>query len=280
MLSDINMLDLPDQRIAYVESGTAGSAATPLVLLHGGAVDHRLWRDQLGAYGERHVVAPDARGHGGSSDADAPYRLADDVVTLLDALGIERAALVGLSMGGGTAVDVALEHPGRVAALVVSGTGTSEPEFTDPWCVDVFARWQAAERAADLDAWIAAFMEFTAGPHRTRDQVDPAVWSLVETMARETVLNHLKVDANGVPLPPTSPTPVTETWSRLPKIDVPVLALCGEQDGPDHLRMGRRLADEVQQGDFLTVGGAHYPNLEDPAAFDAAVREFLARHDL
>lgn len=275
-----HLLELSDQRIAYAETSVAGADRTPVVLLHGGAVDRRMWANQMTGLGDRRVVAPDARGHGESSDAVAPYRLADDVVALLDALEIERAVLVGLSMGGGTAVDVALEHPGRVAGLVVCGTGTSEPEFTDPWCVGTFARWREAEQRGDLEGWIDAFMAFTAGPDRSREDVDPAVWDLVEQMARDTLAQHLQVDADGNPVPPVPPTPVTETWERLASIDVPVLALCGDDDGVDHRQMGRRLAREVERGTFVTAPGAHYPNLEDPQAFRAAVRTFLGGHDL
>lgn len=270
-------LELPGQRIAYVEDRGTDHEAAPLVLLHGGAVDHRMWTEQLSAFGERRVVAPDARGHGGSSDAEGAYRLADDVVCLLDSLEIERAVLVGLSMGGGTAVDVALEYPGRVAALVVSGTGTSEPEFTDPWCLDIFAHWRAAEQQGDLEVWIDAFMAFTTGPDRVREDIDRGVWELVETMARDTIENHVRVDAEGVPTPPVPPTPVTGTWERLATVDVPALAVCGAQDGADHLRMGRRLAGEVQNGEFATSPGAHYPNLENPTAFNDLVRDFLSR---
>lgn len=280
MITSPQRLDLPDQQIAYAEVGATGGDATALVLLHGGAVDCRMWSPQMTAFPERTVVAPDARGHGGSTDADAAHRLADDVVALLDGLGIERAVLVGISMGGGTAVDVALEHPDRVAALVVGGTGTSEPEFTDPWCLEAFAQWRYAEEQGDLDAWIRAFMRFTAGPARGQGDVDPNVWELVETMARETIANHLRVDSRGVPIPPTPPTPVTDTWRRLPTIAVPVLAVCGTQDGADHQAMSRRLARDVQRGAFVAVPGAHYPNLEAPDVFNGAVHNFLSRHHL
>lgn len=269
--------ELPEQTISYTLRPGAEGGRVPLVLLHGGAVDARLWTPQIDAFPERTVVAPDARGHGGSSDATGPYRLTDDLVALLDALDIPRAVLVGISMGGGTAVDTALEHPDRVAALVVSGTGTSEPVFTDPWCLETFRRWRQAEQEGDLDAWIDAFMAFTAGPHRTRDDVDPGVWELVETMARETVAGHLRVDEHGMPIPPAPPVPVTRTWERLGQVEVPVLALCGAQDGPDHRAMGERLARSVAHGDYREVPGAHYPNLEDPEAFGAEVRAALER---
>src|SRR5699024_2613242 len=158
---------------------------------HGGGLDHRMWRPQLRDDSGRRVIAPDARGHGSSSPADTPHRLADDVVALLDALEIERAVLAGVSMGGGTAVDVALEHPSRAAGLVVSGTGTSEPEFTDPWVLEILETWNEAGARGDVEAWVAAFMRFTHGPHRTRDDVDTAVWDTIETMVSDTMTHSL-----------------------------------------------------------------------------------------
>jgi 3-oxoadipate enol-lactonase len=278
MTATTHHLELPDQHIAYAEASASDSTLAPLVLLHGGAVDHRMWTPQLTGLRDRRTIAPDARGHGGSSDAESPYSLADDVVALLDALEIERAVLAGVSMGGGTAVDVALEHPDRVAALVVSDTGTSEPTFTDPWCVEAIRQWRLAEQQGNLDAWVDAFMVFTVGPDRVRADVDDDVWELIETMARETVTQHLRVDATGIPIPPVPPTPVPRTWERLRMIEVPVLALCGAQDGPDHRHMGERLAEDVRHGEFTTVPGAHYPNLESPEAFDTKVQDFLRRH--
>lgn len=269
-------LDLPEQRIAYVESGPPDGL--PLLLLHGGAVDKRSWFPQLDSFPEHRVLAIDARGHGESSDAEGPYRLADDVIALMDALGLEQAVPIGVSMGGGTAADLALEHPDRVAALVVAGTGTSEPEFSDPWVLQAFADWKEAEQGTDLDAWVAVLQRFTVGPHRRREEVDPTVWELVDTMARDTVSQHLRFGPDGLPLPPIPPIPVTETWARLPRITVPVLAVGGEFDSGDHRAMGPRLARSVSgPGRYVEIpGAAHYPNLENPEAFDAAVKELLS----
>jgi pimeloyl-ACP methyl ester carboxylesterase len=276
MIAETQFLDLPDQRIAYLECGPPD--ALPLLLLHGGAVDKRSWHPQLTAFPDRRVLAIDARGHGESSDAEEPYRLADDVIALMDALQIARAVPVGVSMGGGTATDLALEHPERVAALVVVGTGTSEPEFTDPWVLQAFADWRAAEQGSDLDAWIDGLQRFTAGPRRTREDVDPAVWELIGTMARDTVTDHLRLGPDGRPVPPLPPTQVTDTWARLPRIEVPVLAVGGEFDSGDHRAMGERLAASVGgPGRYVEIpDAAHYPNLEHPAAFDAEVRELLS----
>lgn len=271
-------LALVDHDVTYVDRPGDG---TPLVLLHGGAVDRRMWAPQLDGLAGRRLLVPDARGHGGTSDARAPYRLCDDVVALLDALEVPRAVLVGVSMGGGTAVDTALEHPDRVAGLVVSGTATSEPRFSEPWALGVFAEWARAEQEADAEAWVRAFLRFVHGPHRTRADVDPGVWAAVETMAREILRDHVQVGPDGTPVPPVRPTPVTRTWERLPQVAVPVLALVGGADGDDHRAMGEQLATLVPDGRLVVVAdAAHYLNLERPSEFDSAVLDFLADHGL
>jgi pimeloyl-ACP methyl ester carboxylesterase len=275
----VELLTLPDQTIAYLDRDP-GTPAVPLVLLHGGAVDRRMWDRQVDAFPERRLLVPDARGHGGSSDASAPYRLCDDVVALLDALGIERAVLVGLSMGGGMAVDTALEHPGRVAALVVSGTGSSEPEFTDPFSLRYLEDRATAEAAGDAEAWIAAHLRFVPGPHRTVADVEPAVYAAVETMLWDTIRGHVVADEDGVPRIPPQPIGVPDTWARMPGITAPVLGIAGGADAADHIAMPRRLAESVPTGRFVTVPDTgHYPNMERPAEFTAAVRGFLADLD-
>lgn len=254
-----------------------GREAAPIVFLHGGGVDHRMWGAQLSAFEERRVVAPDARGHGGTRAPERSYRLCDDVVELLDALQIERAVLVGLSMGGGTAVDTALEHPDRVAGLIVCGTGTSAPQFHDPWALDVLAAWQRTEAAGDKEGWIEAFLRFAPGPHRSSDEVATGVISLLDRMVRDTLADHLRLDQNGVPVPPMPPTPVAAPWVRIPEIDAPLLAIVGELDSRDHWRMVRILGETAPRGEFEVLADtAHYPNMEQPAEFNALIASRLA----
>ncbi|MFG2092339.1 alpha/beta fold hydrolase [Streptomyces sp. NPDC048612] len=118
------------------------------------------------------MIVPDARGHGTSSIETGAFRHTDDLAALLRHLDVGPVVLVGLSMGAGIAVDTALEHPGLVRALVVSGAGTSEPEFRDPWVKDIVAEQDRALAAGDVAGWIDAFMLFAAGPRRTLDDVD------------------------------------------------------------------------------------------------------------
>jgi pimeloyl-ACP methyl ester carboxylesterase len=252
--------------LRYREAGTG----PPVVLLHGGGLDLRSWDEQVGPLSAEHrVITPDARGHGGSSTPTAPYRLCDDVAALLRALDTGAVTLVGLSLGGGIAVDTALEHPELVSALVVSGTGTSEPDFEDPWMLALFTDLDAAEQAKDTAAWLDVFLRLASGPHRGLDEVDPAVVHRLRTMAAHTLTEHDSDDW-------VRPTPVTDTWARAARIGVPLLAVDGSLDADDHLRNSRRLVGTVPDGRAVTVEGtAHYPSMERPAEYTAILRGFL-----
>ena len=245
-------------------------AGRAVVLLHGGFLDHHMWDDQVPALAADHrVIAPDARGHGRSANAAAPFRPADDVAALLRHLDAGPAVLVGVSMGAGVAVDTALEHPGMVRGLVVTGAGTSEPYFTDPWTVETLAAWTAAMAAGDLDASVERFVRLGTGPYRAPGDVDAGVMARQRGMARATMAKH----AAGEPDPIT---PVTGTWERAAGITVPVLAVHGALDSPDHIGMAERLAGSVPDGRTVTIDGtAHYPNMERPGAYNAVVRDFL-----
>ncbi|MGW1280553.1 alpha/beta fold hydrolase [Streptomyces tsukubensis] len=260
------VLPVGDGSLAYQDRGTGD----PLVLLHGGLLDHTVWEEQLDSFARSHrVIAPDFRGHGGSAAGTRPFRHADDVAALLGRLDCGPAVLVGVSMGGGIATDTALEHPGLVRALVVSGAGTSEPDFRDPWTTGVLADFQRALAAGDATGGVERFLDFAAGPYRTLAEVDPEVVGTLREAAFRTLA---RIGADG----PGDVVPVARTWERLPGITVPVLAVNGALDSEGHLRMAGRLVREVADGRTVLVdGSAHYPHLERPGAFDTALAEFL-----
>ncbi|MEU9605885.1 alpha/beta hydrolase [Streptomyces sp. NPDC048057] len=255
-----------DGALAYRDCGTGDA----LVLLHGGFLDHAMWQTQIDFFARSHrVIAPDARGHGGSANATRPFRHTDDVAALLRHLDCAPVVVVGLSMGGGIATDTALEHPDLVRALVVSGVGTSEPDFGDPWTTGVLADFQRALAAGDAAGGIERFLDFAAGPHRTLADVAPEVVHALRQMAWRTLAKHSAGE-------PVAMVPVTRTWERLPGIAVPTLALNGGVDSQDHLRMAGRLAREVANGRTAVVERtAHYPNMERPEVFNAILAEFL-----
>lgn len=262
----MSYLQTADGHLAYREAGSG----PPLVLLHGGFTDHRIWEAQIRTFAATHrVIAYDARGHGASDNATKPFRSADDLAALLEGLHASPAVLVGLSMGGATAVDCALEHPHLVRALVVSGIGTSERLFTDPWTQDVVDAQQRALKEGDLEGWGDAFSRVTVGPYRAADDVDAEVVRKVREMALNTLHKHR-------PDEPDTRVAVTGTWERVGGIGVPVCAINGGLDAPDSLAMAERLIELVPDGRTVTVpGAAHYPNMEDPHRFDAELAAFL-----
>ncbi|HZG88801.1 MAG TPA: alpha/beta hydrolase, partial [Pseudonocardia sp.] len=233
----------------------------------------RMWTPQLASLADDHrVVALDARNHGGSSTATGPYRHCDDVAAVIRRLDLGPAVLMGGSMGAGTALDTALEHPELVRGLVISGAGTSEPEFRDPWALGVMDTCQRAQQAGDGPTWVEAFLLFAAGPRRGLDEVAPDVVALCRLMAEASVA---RFSTPGAVLP-AAPVPVGRTWQRLPEVTAPLLAVVGGIDAVDHIAMAERAARGVRHGSTVTVEGtAHYPNLERPDEFDGIVRRFL-----
>ncbi|MER5490220.1 alpha/beta hydrolase [Streptomyces sp. NPDC002490] len=256
-----------DGELAYRDLGSGD----PVVLLHPGFLDHRFHDGHLpalAAAGHR-VIAPDARGHGRSANGTRPFRWADDLAALLRHLDTGPAVLVGVSMGGAIATDTALEHPDLVRALVVCGAVTSQFTYTDPWAVDVQSAFLGALAAGDAERWLAEFLRFAPGPHRTFDQVDPELLDRIGEMARHTLAKHAPGETD-------HRVPVTDTRARIARVTVPVLVVNGALDSPDLLAEGAELARTVPHGRSRVIpDAAHYAPLERPEAFLAVLGDFL-----
>ncbi|WP_232666839.1 alpha/beta fold hydrolase [Pseudonocardia sp. TRM90224] len=266
-------IEVPGGRIAYERSGDG----RPVVFLHAGALDMRMWTPQVAGFDAGWtVVRTDARGHGASSTPDRPFRQCDDIAAVTSDLGLGPAVLVGVSMGGAAAVDTALEHPALVAGIVVIGAGATghagrdDELFVDPWTRERLRRLASAAAAGDPAAWTETFVEINlAGPQRPLTRVDPVLVDEVRRMITDTLVTH----AAGLGV---LPEPVTDAPARIAEITVPVLGIAGALDSPDHLRMVSELVDGVDRGRLEIIeGAAHLPNLEQPAAFDAVLRGFL-----
>lgn len=191
----------------YYEVAGSGPA---IALIHAGIADCRMWDAQFAAFAERYrVVRYDQRGFGRSSMPPGPYAPRDDLRELLRALGIARATLVGVSMGGGVALDCALDHPDLVEALVLvaSGLGGSPPSDY------LRGRWQAIGEAlagAGIDAANELELQlWIDGQGRAPEQVDPAVREFVREMNRAVLAREPENDALGQPqrLAPPSERP-------------------------------------------------------------------------
>lgn len=122
----IGFINVDNAQIYYEEMGTG----KPLVMIHGGLLDRRMWDDQFAVFaGSYRVIRYDARGHGLSKAPSGTYSHHEDLKKLLDALKVERAAIMGLSMGGYIAIDFALAYPDRVSALVLVAPGLTGYDF-------------------------------------------------------------------------------------------------------------------------------------------------------
>jgi pimeloyl-ACP methyl ester carboxylesterase len=264
--SELKYFTSSDGDLAYREAGSGDL----LVLVHSGYVDHRVFDAQVPALAATHrVVAPDVRGHGASANATRPFRWADDLAALLRHLDAGPAVLVGVSMGGIIVSDTLLEYPELIRAAVVCGASTGDFQDSDPWhrqIQDLTARTLAA---GDVEGWLKAFLSYVPGPHRTLDDIDPAIPRRLREMALNTLSKHTPGEKNWH-------VPVTDTWSRVPKIDVPVLTVNGALDTADVIAAAQRLADTVQNGRSVVMEGTgHYPNMEKPEEFTAVIQEFL-----
>ena len=242
----------------------------PLVLVHAGIADGRMWDGQIDAFAERYcVIRPDLRGFGRSPVVEGSYSHHADLRALLDVLEVDRAAFVGCSMGGGAVLDFALENPGRAGALVLVGSAVGGFEF-DGAPPEEWDELVAADEAGDLERVSELEVRmWVDGPRRGPDAVDPAVRDLV----REMNLIALKNEATqfGEEQEPDVPAA-----SRLSGIQVPTLVLVGDEDRTRTLAaadlLGRALPDARKRA---MSGTAHLPNMERPEEFNRLVLDFL-----
>ena len=250
---------------------TAGSGPA-LVFLHAGIADRRMWQPQLDHFADRYrCVAFDMRGFGESPLPDGLFSPRKDIADLLDLLDIDRAVIVGCSMGGATALEFAIEYPERVDSLVLvnSGAPGRVPEggyYEAPGWDDAVAAFKAGDFETvadfDVDLWVV-------GVHREASAVDPELRALVREMDLIALRNEeQREDITEMLEPPAG--------KRLAEISAPTLVIVSELDVPDMEPLGDLLANEITGARKVTLPGVtHLPSLEDPDAFNAALNGFL-----
>lgn len=265
------MADVAGAQLYYEVAGQGH----PLVLLHAGIADSRMWDEQFAPFAEHYrVVRYDYRGFGKSTMPAGPYSMHEDLFGLLGALGIERAYLVGVSMGGSLAIDFALEHADMVAALVLVACGPrGYPAPEEPSAVDAhFAEIQAAEAAGDLDRANELELHlWVDGLGRTPDKVNPALRQQVRDMNGQVFRRapELKLGQPQRLEPPAA--------GRLGDIQVPTLVISGADDLAYLHETGAALAATIPGARRVVMADtAHVPNMEHPAEFNRLVLEFLA----
>lgn len=247
-------------RLPIAMAGAIHSGATPLILLHGWTLDHRMWAPQVeGLAHSRFLVMPDRRGCGRATAPPDLAREAEDVIAIADFLGFERFALLGLSQGAVTALDVARKFASRLTGVVVSGAPLPALVARDEvLALDTYRQWAAAGDLAKLRAdW---------AQHPLMQGRSPEVAALLATMLADYDGRDLLVRSD----PPGLPHEV------LRALAVPVLALVGEHDTPWRQACARALCDVAPRAMHAVVPGAgHLANADNPARFNALVAGFL-----
>ncbi len=254
----MSTVDVNGARLWYDEAGS-GEA---VLLLHGGLGDSGLWEPVVPFLAERfRTIRTDLRFFGKSTGPAVPWSLQEDVVGVLDALELEQAALVGLSMGGKLAFDVALARPERLWAVagVAPGLGGHDGAA---YSAEQGARYEAAEAEGDLEGAMA---------------IDFEVWAPLGADERIRQLWRTTPDANGLPEGveplPAAGAPAKE---RLGELAVPTLVVTVANDPPGFREIGPLVARETPDARHLELDSDHYVTLREPELLSGVLLEFLA----
>jgi pimeloyl-ACP methyl ester carboxylesterase len=245
--------------IAYVEHGQG----EPLLLIHGGMISGAEFQPQIAPFSARYrVIVPDVRGHGASGRGGYPYSIrqwAHDIAALMDALGIGQALVLGHSMGGMVAQQLAADHPHKVRALVIAESNygvANDPmmRFAAGVSTAVFKLVGAKTAARVASAAIAANPEVKAvmmPEIATHAENAPNLFAILDAMNAY----------DGRPI--------------LPHIACPTLVLCGANNKLSH-KQGREMAQIIPNArlEFIADAG-HAANWDNAADFNRVVLEFL-----
>ncbi len=247
----------------------------PILLVHARLTDSRSWDAVWDRFAEQYtVIRYDLRGHGKSTMPAGSYSHAADLVELLDRLEIERVHLVGHSMGGEIAIDVALTHPERVLSLIPVACAPSGYN----WSPDLNPRWDAIFEALerdDFDGAVELDLQFWVdGPHRSADMISPAIREQVRQMDLANWRSLADYRMHAQPQPPAEPPAA----ARLHEITAPTLVLAGTADVPDVLASADLLAAQIPGAEKVILAEVgHMLPMEQPERFHQHVDQFLKR---
>lgn len=252
----------------YVERGNPGGL--PVVFIHGFPFSHKMWEPQMRALPNTYrAISYDIRGHGESQVADGQYTIeyyVDDLIGLLDHLVVDKAVLVGLSMGGYIALRAIERYPDRVRALVLADT-KSGADGNEAKVGRTAA--MTAVKSEGVPAFAEAFAKkvfasetFTGNPH--------AVTLIKDIIRGNTILgicgSLLALAAR------------TDTTAGLPSIHVPTLIMVGEEDALTPPSESEAMHSRISGSQLVRIpGAAHMSNLENEAAFNEALLAFLTK---
>jgi pimeloyl-ACP methyl ester carboxylesterase len=252
----------------YVEAGV-GEA---VVMIMGFGGDHLAWAFQLPALSEKYrVITFDNRGAGQSSVPDEPYStrlMAEDTVGLLDALGVECPHVIGVSMGGMIAQEVALNHPGRVRSLQLHCT-YARP---DRYMLALMDSWRMVRAKTTLEEWLRTVALWLFSPRTYADRPD-----FVEMVIQTGLANPHPFTLTGF-LRQGDAVRGHDALDRLPALTCPTLVSVAEDDVLVPPRFAREVATATPGAELRVIEGAGHAYFWERAdVFNTMCLEFLAR---
>lgn len=258
-----------DIQMFYQEAG----AGDPLLLIMGWGGDHTAWALQLPAFSaEFRCIAFDNRGAGQSDQPDVPYStrmMAEDAVGLMDAVGMERAHIAGVSMGGMIAQEIAINYPERVRTLQLHAT-LARP---DAYLVAVGRSLLLARAALTREEFVRTLLPWVLTPRTYGEQPE-----IVELMAQRLVDSPYPASLTGLTRQAEACW-AHDTVERLHRIRCPTLITVGEEDIFVPLRFARTLQERIPGAELLVIkGGGHGHLWEQAEVFNEACLVFLRKH--
>lgn len=252
-------------RLFYEETGQGD----PLIFLSGLGGDHRSFSVTIKHFGTRfRTIALDARDAGRSDRATAAYttaELADDLAAFLEAVGIASAHVVGHSLGGAVAQQLAIRYPEKVRHLVLASTHAG----TDAWRTAVIESWVYLRRGSEPAEFTRATLPWLVAPAFYRNV------SQVEGLVRFSERNVWPQDAEAFARQAHAAA-VHEARPQVQEIRSPTLVIGGERDLLNPIRVAEELASLIRGSKLVILPDVgHLPHIEDGAGFRKVVGEFL-----
>jgi pimeloyl-ACP methyl ester carboxylesterase len=267
--SQTGYVEVEGGKLYYEVAGTG----QPLLLIHAGVADHHMWDDQFAVFAERYrVIRYDTREFGLTTSDNVSYSDRQDIVDLLQQLGVDKTFIIGVSRGGALAIDFTLEHPELVAGLIVVAGGVSGLEGSGTEAeLALFRQMEAAQAQKDYRTLIDLELQgWIDGPGQPATRVAPEMRANVRGMLTNNYARHHDEAPTARPLAPPA-------VHRLGEIHVPTLVIIPDLDFSETVVAMDYLAQGVAGAQKVVMHGvAHLPNMEQPAQFNQIVLDFLA----
>ena len=255
-------------QIAFDDTGSG----SPVILLHGFPFNRTLWSEQVSALSPTHrVITPDLRGFGASDVTDSPATMSDmaqDIAALMDSLGIERATIGGLSMGGYVVLAFYKLFPERVSALILADTR--------PQADSEEAKVTRAQQAKDaLSEGMAGIANAMLPKLFTPDSVAHKPHSVQRV--REMMMTTKSAGAAAALMGMAVREDHTEA---LPKVNVPTLILVGREDPITPVADSETMHKQIVGSELVIIDNAsHVSNVEQADQFNSHLKAFLSKID-